>query len=72
MPSITEQKFNLRGIIISRITGKMDAGDLLFARTTAIHACELLAAKMTLKELRQWNDSLTITEMMKEKGEQDE
>jgi hypothetical protein len=65
MTAITQQKANLKAIILRRIERKIDSGEV-DAKDVAMAAMRRIASDSTLKELRRWNESLTIGEMMKE------
>ena len=62
MTSITQQKSDLKDIILRRIKRSIDKASLSTVKRVAIGACQRLAARMTLDELRQWNTSLTLNE----------
>lgn len=60
MPSNTQQKADMRAIILRRLERKLDESDPERRKSIALRACALLAGKMTLKELQDWNTLLTV------------
>lgn len=62
MASIAQQKSDMIEIIINQITQQLQREDKDYAVITAIAACQALADKMTLKDLKRWNTAMAIAD----------